>query len=249
MVHHVAVRRAAVGHPGATRRLGKGAVTVAAVDTAEVTREVLQPGWRWSVDVRPLVGTDLCRAFHQLVVVSGTLRFLLEDGTELVVRSGDVATVPPGHDAWVVGEEVCELVDLSSDYVNLIAAGEAYRLMTAVSETGARCSRSQAAARLQAEAAAGRFDPGAVELVLGAVGHVPRRRRGPAGLSPRETEVLVLIATGASAKQVAAALGITTRTATTHIERIYTKCGVSSRSDATRFAIAHGLVEPFPPRP
>ena len=56
--------------------------------------------------------------------------------------------------------------------------------------------------------------------------------------------MLVLIATGASAKQVGYVLGIAPKTAATHIERIYMKCGVSSRSDATRFAIAHGLVKP-----
>ena len=62
-----------------------------------------------------------------------------------------------------------------------------------------------------------------------------------------EVEVLVLIATGASAKQVAYALGITPKTAATHIERIYTKIGVSTRSDATRYAIAHGVVNLLAP--
>ena len=57
----------------------------------------------------------------------------------------------------------------------------------------------------------------------------------------------MLIATGASAKQVAYVLGIAPKTASAHIERIYVKCGVSSRSDATRFAIAHGLVKPVMP--
>ena len=98
------------------------------------------------------------------------------------------------------------------------------------------------------EAASGRLDAAAVEVVLGAVGHRPPRGRGPAGLTEREVEVLVLIATGASAKQVAYALGITPKTAATHIERIYMKIGVSTRSDATRFAIAHGLVNPISPR-
>jgi DNA-binding CsgD family transcriptional regulator len=120
--------------------------------------------------------------------------------------------------------------------------------MTAPGEAGARCSRTQAAKRLRAEAATEWLDAAAVELVLGAVGHGARRRRGPAGLTTREVEVLVLIATGASAKQVAYVLGITPKTAATHIERIYVKIGVSTRSDATRFAIAHGLVNPIAPR-
>jgi DNA-binding CsgD family transcriptional regulator len=177
--------------------------------------------------------------------VSGHLHVVMEDGGELDVRSGDAAVIPPGHDAWVVGDEPCETVDFSPTYSQLIAAGEAYQAMSAPSESRARCSRARVGQKLRAEARAGRLDSAAVELVLGAVGHRPRRQRGPAGLTAREVQVLVLIATGASAKQVAHVLGIAPRTAATHIERIYMKCGVSSRSGATHFAIAHGLVKPL----
>jgi DNA-binding NarL/FixJ family response regulator len=58
-------------------------------------------------------------------------------------------------------------------------------------------------------------------------------------------EVLVLIARGASTKQVARALGITSKTAGTHIERIYSKIGASSRPTATLFALQQGLLDPF----
>lgn len=211
-----------------------------------VTREVAQPGWRWSEDVKPLVGTDLCRASHQIYVVSGRLHVVM-DNAELEVGAGDAVVIPPGHDAWVVGEEPCELVDFSPAYSHLIAAGEAYHAMIDTGRASGRCSRAAAATRLRKEARAGRLDSGAVEIVLGAVGHRSARRvSGPAGLSPRETEVLVLIATGASAKQVAYMLGIAPKTAATHIERIYTKTTVSSRAAATRFAIRHGLVDPIP---
>lgn len=230
------------------RPVGRGDLAVTSMGEALITREVAPPGWRWSNDVKPIVGTDLCRAFHQLFIVSGHLHFVMEDGAEFDVRSGDVAVVPPGHDAWVVGDEPCDSLDLSPDYVQLIDAGRAYQELTSTKTPGRRSSRADAARRLRAEARNGRLDPGAVELVLGAVGHrPPRRRSGPAGLTPREIEVLVLIATGASVKQVAYALGIAPKTASTHVERIYSKCGVSTRSDATRFAIAHGLVRPFPP--
>lgn len=231
----------------AARRVGRADLTVTAMGGTMIMREVMDPGWRWSRDVKPIVGTDLCRALHQFCVVSGRLHFVMEDGAELELRPGDAGVIPPGHDAWVVGDEPCHFVDFSPGYAQLIAAGEAYREMTAPGEAGARCSRAQAAKTLRAEAAAGRLDVTAVELVLGAIGHRPRRARGPAGLTTRELEVLVLIATGASAKQVAYALGITPKTAATHIERIYVKIGVSTRSDATRFAIAHGLVKPIAP--
>jgi DNA-binding CsgD family transcriptional regulator/mannose-6-phosphate isomerase-like protein (cupin superfamily) len=229
------------------RRVGRADLAVAPMGDTTITREVMHPGWRWSKDVEPIVGTDLCRAMHQFCVVSGRLHFVMEDGAELEVGPGDAGVIPPGHDAWVVGDEPCDFLDFSPVYAQLIAAGEAYHAMTAPEEAGARCSRTQAASSLRAEAATGRLDAAAVELVLGAVGHRPRRGRGPAGLTRREVEVLVLIATGASAKQVAYALGITPKTAATHIERIYMKIGVSTRSDATRFAIARGLVNPIAP--
>lgn len=104
----------------------------------------------------------------------------------------------------------------------------------------------QAAAVLRSEAAAGRLDPDAVDEVLAAAGK-PRRRRaaGPGGLTPREVEVLVLIARGRSTKQVATALGVSSKTAGTHIERIYSKTGASSRATATLFALRHGLIDPL----
>jgi len=228
------------------RRVGAADLAVTPMGDATITREVMHPGWRWSTDVKPIVKTDLCRALHQFCVVSGRLHVVMEDGAEIEVTTGDAGVIPPGHDAWVVGDEPCDFLDFSPDYAQLIAAGEAYNAMTALGEAGARCSRAQAAKGLRAEASAGRLDASAVELVLGAVGHRPRRG-GPAGLTRRELEVLVLIATGASAKQVAYTLGITPKTAATHIERIYMKIGVSTRSDATRFAIAHGLVTPIAP--
>ena len=207
----------------------------------------MQPGWRWSDDVKPVVGTDLCRAWHRIYVVSGRMQVVL-DGAEIQVGAGDAVVIPPGHDAWVVGDEPCELVDFSPAYSNLIAAGEAYQEMTdrGRRDGGRGRSRRAAAAELRKDARAGRLDSGAVEIVLSSVGHPARRMSGPAGLTPRETQVLALIATGASVKQVARILGIAPKTAATHVERIYTKIAVTSRAAATRFAIQHGLVDVLP---
>ena len=75
----------------------------------------------------------------------------------------------------------------------------------------------------------------------------PSGAPGPAGLTPREIEVLTLIARGASTRQVARTLGITAKTAETHIERIYAKTGASTRSTATLFAMQHGLLDSLEP--
>jgi HD-GYP domain-containing protein (c-di-GMP phosphodiesterase class II)/DNA-binding CsgD family transcriptional regulator len=127
----------------------------------------------------------------------------------------------------------------------LLAAADAYRAMTEPRAYRPAMPADQAAKVLRSEVTAGRLDGDGVDGVLAAAGHKRRRRpSGPAGLTPREIEVLALIARGASNRQVARALNITPRTAGTHIERIYTKIGASTRSVATLFAVQHGLLDP-----
>lgn len=131
----------------------------------------------------------------------------------------------------------------------LLAAACAYRAMIEPRSYRDALSPKSAADELRADVRAGRLDQAAVDAVLAAAGHRARKRRsGPAGLTPREIEVLALIARGASTRQVAQRLSITPKTAETHIERIYAKTGVSTRSTATLFAMQHGLLanlEPF----
>jgi DNA-binding NarL/FixJ family response regulator len=106
----------------------------------------------------------------------------------------------------------------------------------------------QATSALRDEVRAGRWDPGAVDAVLAAAGQQRgRRRTGLAGLTPREVEVLSLIARGATTRQVAERLFITPKTAETHIERIYAKTGASTRSTATLFAMQQGLLDSLQP--
>src|ERR671938_311449 len=103
----------------------------------------------------------------------------------------------------------------------------------------------QAAAELRA----GPFDHDAVEAVLAAAGHrVARRREGPAGLTPREVEVLRLLARGLSHKEIARRLTISPRTVGNHAEHIYAKINAPSRAAAGLFAMRHGLLpeEEFP---
>jgi DNA-binding CsgD family transcriptional regulator len=104
----------------------------------------------------------------------------------------------------------------------------------------------EAAAEMQAEVRAGRLDRAAVDAVLEAAGHrVPRRREGlagPAALTAREVEVLVLLARGLPNRQIAERLVITPKTAGNHVEHIYAKIDASSRAAAAMFAVQHGLL-------
>jgi HD-GYP domain-containing protein (c-di-GMP phosphodiesterase class II) len=99
-----------------------------------------------------------------------------------------------------------------------------------------------AAAVLRAEVDAGRLDEDAVHAVLLAAGHRVRAPRGsPTGLTAREIEVLVHLARGLSNPQIAAALTVSRKTVSTHLEHIYSKLGVSTRTQAALFAMRHGL--------
>jgi mannose-6-phosphate isomerase-like protein (cupin superfamily) len=88
-----------------------GHMDVVQVGEATVGRGVFEPGWRWSVAVKPIAGTDSCQAHHTLYVLSGRMGVRMDDGSESEVGPGDVAVIPPGHDAWTVGDEACVLVD------------------------------------------------------------------------------------------------------------------------------------------
>lgn len=88
-------------------------ITEELVDLGDFTvgRVVHEPGWRWSVDVRPVVGGDWCRARHVGVVLSGSLGFLMESGSEYTLRALDAYDLPPGHDGWVIGEDPAVVLD------------------------------------------------------------------------------------------------------------------------------------------
>jgi class 3 adenylate cyclase len=91
--------------PDETVRFEKWSADTVTVGDIVVGRLVLEPGYRWSRDVRPTAGTPSCQFHHAGVALSGAARFRLDDGTEFDVRAGDVFDIPPGHDNWVLGDE------------------------------------------------------------------------------------------------------------------------------------------------
>jgi len=130
----------------------------------------------------------------------------------------------------------------------ILAAADTCRAMSEPRPHRPALSRKQVADELRREVRSGRLAADAVDAVLAATGQrQAKRRAGPAGLTPREIEVLILIARGASTRKVAHALGIAAKTAETHIERIYTKTGASTRSTATLFAMQYGLLDSLDP--
>ena len=130
----------------------------------------------------------------------------------------------------------------------VLAAADVHDALTSARPHRAALSTEQAANELRKEVRAGRLDGDAVDAVLRAAGHrSPKRPAAPADLTPREVEVLRLIAIGHTTAQVAQMLGISAKTTDHHIQHIYAKIGASNRSVATLFAMQHGLLSCLTP--
>jgi HD-GYP domain-containing protein (c-di-GMP phosphodiesterase class II) len=125
----------------------------------------------------------------------------------------------------------------------ILAAADSYHALTEARPYRPARSAADAAAELRAEVGSGRLDGAAVDAVLRAAGHrVRRRREWPAGLTAREVEIVRLLVRGLTARAIAGQLVISPKTASSHIEHIYAKTGVSNRAQLSLFALQHGLM-------
>ena len=90
----------------------------AQLDGVAVTEVTFGAGAKWSQDLKADAGTDLCELPHVALVLAGTLRVALSDGQEEEFSAGEVMLLPPGHDAWTVGDQACTFVEFSkgNDY-------------------------------------------------------------------------------------------------------------------------------------
>ena len=89
----------------------KGRVKVVNLSGGTVGKGTFEPGWRWSDHVKPLAGTESCQVQHVGYVLAGRMKVAMDDGSEIEVGPGDAFVMPPGHDAWIVGDEPCEILD------------------------------------------------------------------------------------------------------------------------------------------
>jgi class 3 adenylate cyclase len=99
------LRRKRFDRPDEVRQVEKARIELVELGELAVGRALFEPGWRWSEHVKPIVGTESCQVHHLGYVVSGHLHVEMIDGAVLEVTGGDAFEIPPGHDAWVVGDE------------------------------------------------------------------------------------------------------------------------------------------------
>jgi hypothetical protein len=98
-------------NPDEVRTFDLGRVELLKIGGRTIGRATFQPGWKWSLSVGPIAKTKSCEAPHFQYHVSGTLRVLMDDGTQKDLKPGDISLLPMGHDAWVIGKEPVVVVD------------------------------------------------------------------------------------------------------------------------------------------
>lgn len=99
--------------PDEKRSFEHGDLQAVTLGGVTFSRAEFRPGWRWSQDVKPLVGTDSCQASHLAVVISGRFHVHMDNGDEQDLGPGDAHVAGPGHDAWVLGDEPCVILDFA----------------------------------------------------------------------------------------------------------------------------------------
>lgn len=100
--------------PDEVRSPSKTRIEVVQFDGITMGRFNFEPGWRWSECIKPVVKTDHCQVSHVGFAVSGQLTVRMTDGTEKTISAGESYTIPPGHDAWVEGNEPYVSIEVMS---------------------------------------------------------------------------------------------------------------------------------------
>jgi class 3 adenylate cyclase len=107
------MQRKLLSTPDEVRPFSHGRAEIWELGDAVIGKQVFEPGWRWSNDVKPVAMTEMCEYHHLGMVMSGRVRFETMDGLEMEVGPGMVFEVDPGHDAWVIGDEACVVYDFA----------------------------------------------------------------------------------------------------------------------------------------
>ncbi len=100
--------------PDELRTPDKSRIEVVHFEAHTIGRLTLEPGWRWSECIKPVTQTDSCELSHVGYVVSGRLAVKMHDGRTLAINPGESYTIPPGHDAWVEGDQPCVAIEILS---------------------------------------------------------------------------------------------------------------------------------------
>ena len=107
------MQKKSMNTPEETRTFPTGKLELVNFEGVTFGRATFEPGWKWSESVKPIAKTESCQAPHTNYHLSGTLHVRMDDGAEFDFGPGDIGVVPPGHDAWVVGDEPVVALDMT----------------------------------------------------------------------------------------------------------------------------------------
>ena len=113
--------------PEEIRRFPRGRMEIVLLDEAVFARAVFEPGWHWGEDVKPIVGTTWCQNRHVGFAKTGRMHVRMDDGTEMLLGPGDAYEIPPGHDAWIEGDETWDAYEFTSGRVFALPPDEENR--------------------------------------------------------------------------------------------------------------------------
>jgi class 3 adenylate cyclase len=125
-----AIRHMSFDDPDIVRELPLLRVDLARIGSHTLGRGVVQPGWHWAEHLGPIMGAETCPVHHVQVLLSGHFTVRMDDGEEVAFRPGDVMDIPPGHDAWVVGDEPAVIIDFAGNIAMLGLPREHERIVT-----------------------------------------------------------------------------------------------------------------------
>lgn len=109
------LRRKHLSRPDEVRQMKGGRIDFFEIGDQIVGRASFDPGWRWSVNIKPVAGTEYCDFHHMGFSVSGRVHVQHRDGAEIEIGPQEFFEIPPQHDAWVVGDEPWVSVDWGSE--------------------------------------------------------------------------------------------------------------------------------------
>ena len=99
------MQKKSINSPDETLTFDKGKLDRTRIGDTSIGNIYLEPGWSWEKCIKPLAKSESCQASHTQYIISGRIRFKMNDGNEEEYGPGDLAYVPPGHKAWVVGND------------------------------------------------------------------------------------------------------------------------------------------------
>lgn len=108
------MQKQSLSAPSDKRTFDKGIFEVVKMGGVSVGRATFQPGWKWSTSVKPIAKTDSCQSEHVIYMVAGRMKVVHQNGSETEYGPGDAGFIPPGHDAWVVGNEEAVYLDFTA---------------------------------------------------------------------------------------------------------------------------------------